>query len=200
VFATTDVPKVKGLAFIEALKWYSKTRGQGRVVEAVRATPARLTVHVSDLESPSLGLLPGSWYPSELVQHIFTHFCVGLTKQQIRQLGVDLARAGVANTLTGMYATFTRLLVTPDLIAAHYQKIWRLYQSTGRCEVLPQSPTQHELRVHAWPAHFPLFCTMVMAGTKNIYEIVGCKNVTSTIATCVDQRSPYCSYTLSWDG
>jgi hypothetical protein len=199
VAGTTDVPKIKGLAFIEALKWYAKTRGQARILEALEATPQRLRVHVTQPDSPTLGLLPGSWYPSELIQTLFVHFCNGLGPREVQQLAADFSKVAIANTLTGMYGTFMRMLVSPDMIASYYQKIWRLYQSTGRCEVIVRSPTCHELRVHEWPAHYHFFCMMVMFGTKSIYEIIGCKNVTSATVACVDQKSPYCAYTLRWE-
>ena len=60
VVATVEVPKIKGLCFIEALKWYAKSRGQARIIQALAAVPAPLRVHVTNPSSPSLGLLPGS--------------------------------------------------------------------------------------------------------------------------------------------
>lgn len=194
----SEVPKIKGLAFMEALKWYSQTHGQGRLVEAVADLPPALRVLITKPDVPSLGLLPGSWYPSELVQLIFTSLCRGLPTSQAQQLPADFARASIANTLSGFYGNLMRALVSPELIAAHYQKIWRLYQSTGDCKVVIHSPTQHELRIADWGGHTPFFCKLAMHASQDVLEVVGCKNVRAAPLSCVEQRAAYCSYTLSW--
>jgi hypothetical protein len=196
---TGDVPKVKGIVFIEALKWYSKTYGQERLVEAAQALPPPLATYITNLDSPSLGLLSGSWYPSVLVESILGYFCKGRSPHEVQRLAAEFGRAGVGNTLNGIYATFMRLLVSPDLVAAHYEKIWRLYMNTGHCEIIIHSPTKHELRVSNWGAHTPLFCQMCMYAAANVLETIGCHRVESTTTACVSRGGKYCAYTLTWE-
>lgn len=193
-----EAPKIKGLAFIEALKWYAKTHGQARLVEATKGLPPRLAAYLTAPTLPSLGLLPGSWYPSEMIQFIFANLCRGLTPPQVTHLASDFAKASIANTLSGFYATLMRALASPELIATHYQKVWRLYQSTGRCVVVIHSPTHHELRISDWPGHTPFFCKMSMFASRYVLEVIGCKDVTSTVVSCVETHAPYCGYALRW--
>lgn len=193
-----EVPKIKGLAFIEALKWYSATHGQARLVDAVHELPKRYAAFITAPELPSLGLLAGSWYPSEMIQLIFASLARGLSAPQITQLAADFAEASIAQTLSGFYAALMRALASPELIATHYQKIWRVYQSTGRCEVVIHAPTHHELRISDWAGHTPFFCRMSMFASRSVLEVIGCKQVTSSIVCCVEQRAPYCGYALRW--
>jgi len=193
-----EAPKIKGLAFIEALKWYANVHGQARLVEATKGLPPRYAAFITAPALPSLGLLPGSWYPSEMIQLIFTNLCRGLTQAQVTHLASDFAKASIASTLSGFYAALMRALASPELIATHYQKVWRLYQSTGRCEVVIHSPTHHELRISDWPGHTPFFCKMSMFASRNVLEVIGCKDVISTVVSCVEQRAPYCGYALRW--
>ncbi len=183
---------------MEALRWYAETHGQPRLVEAARALPPQYRVFITAPALPSLGLLPGSWYPSEMIQLIFAHLYRGMTPYQIQQLAADFSRASIANTLSGFYATLMRRLASPELIATHYQRIWGIFQSTGQCEVVVLSPTHHELRISSWAGHTPFFCQMAMYASKNVLEVVGCKQVTSTAIKCVEQRAPHCAYSLSW--
>ncbi|MFT3774745.1 MAG: hypothetical protein QM820_56060 [Minicystis sp.] len=195
---SADVPKIKGLAFIEALKWYAKMYGQPRLTEATKSLPRELASFITQPETPHLGLLPGSWYPSKLVELIFAQLYKGMTPQQKERLAADFAKASIANTLTGFYATFMRMLVGPDMIAKHFQKVWQLYQSTGRCEVIVHAPMHFELRISDWPGHTQFFCDMAMFASRNVLEVIGCKNVKSTTLRCVDRRPGYCAYDLTW--
>ncbi len=193
-----EVPKIKGLAFIEALKWYSKTYGQGPLMDAVSALRPGLASYITAPDQPNLGLLAGSWYPSELVHQIFAYLHRDMSPTEVQRLAADFAQASIANTLSGFYASFMRKLLSPDLIAAHFQKVWRLYQSTGYCEVIVHAPTKHELRISNWPGHTSFFCQMAMFASGNVFEVIGCKNVSSTNIKCVDHRAPYCAYMLTW--
>jgi hypothetical protein len=196
--ASKNEPKIKGLAFIEILKWYSQTHGRKRIDAAVGALPPHLASFIANPGSVTLGLLPGSWYPAALVQHIFRHMTSGLTYQAIRQLAADAVKASVGTTLNGIYKTFIRLLVTPEMIAEHYQKIWRLYHSSGECKVLIHSPTHHEMRLSDWPVHDSFLCLMNVYATKMILELSGCKDVTTSLIRCIDKGDTYCAYEQRW--
>jgi hypothetical protein len=194
----SDVPKIKGLAFIEALRWYEKHHGQARLTDAAKALPATYSHYVTAPTQPHLGLLAGTMYPSGMIELIFADLCVGMNREQTTQLAANFAKASIGKTLSGFYATLMRMLASPELIAAHYQKIWRLYQSTGVCEVVMHSPTHHELRIKDWGGHTPFFCQMAMFASRDVLEVIGCKQVTSTVVKCVEQRAPYCGYALRW--
>lgn len=193
-----DVPKIKGLAFIEALKWYATTHGQDRLVAATKGLAPHLAVFITSTTSPSLGLLPGSWYPSELINHVFSALSRGMTPIQTQQLAASFAQAAIGNTLKGMYATLMRALVSPQMIGTHFQKIWRLYQSTGVCEVTTLAKNRQELRISDWGGHTPFFCQMVRFSARNVLEVSGCVGVESAIAGCVSRGAPCCTYVLSW--
>jgi hypothetical protein len=195
---TSPTSKIKGLAFIEVLKWYSKTYGQRQLMDAVNALPPGLASYATAPDQPNLGLLAGSWYPAEFVDKIFAHLYRDMSAQEVDQLAADFSQASVGNTLSGFYASFMRKLLSPELIAAHYQKIWRLYLNTGQCEVIVHAPNKHEVRVFSWSGHTPFLCKMVQHATRNVLEVIGCKNVTSRLIKCVGHKDPYCAYELIW--
>jgi hypothetical protein len=107
-------------------------------------------------------------------------------------------RASVGTTLSGIYASFMRLLVSPSMLAEHYQKIWRLYHSTGRFNVITHSPTHQEFQVHDWPAHDSFICLMNLYATRLTLEIIGQKDVNGITQKCVDRGDGYCSYVQKW--
>jgi hypothetical protein len=191
-------PKIKGLAFIEILKWYSRSHGAERINKAVASMPPHLRAYIANPDSVTLGLLSGSWYPAELVQHIFSHMTAGLTGQATRQLAADAVKASVGTTLNGIYKAFIRLLVSPEMIAEHYQKIWRLYHTSGECKVIIHDPTHHEMRLSKWPVHDAFLCLMNVYATKLILEITGCKDVSTSLISCVSKGGPYCAYEQRW--
>lgn len=193
-----DTPRIKGIAFIEVLKWYAHTYGQARLTRIAHAVPTHLGRDIRDPNIDTLGLLPASWYPTELVQFIFQQMSAGLPPSAVRQLATDAAKAAIGNTLTGIYATFLRMMVSPKMIADNFQRIWSLYQSAGRCQVLIHAPNHHELRISEWPGHDPFFCQMVVAATKIILELTGRKSVVVTQIKCVDRRDAYCAYSEKW--
>lgn len=191
-------PKIKGLAFIEILKWYVQTHGAKRIDQAVASMPGHLRAFISNPQSVTLGLLAGSWYPAELVQHIFRHMTTGLTIHATRQLAADAVKASVGTTLNGIYRTFIRLLVSPEMIAEHYQRIWRLYHSSGECKVFIHSPTHHEMRLTDWPVHDSFLCLMNVYATKTILELSGCTDVSTSLIRCIDKGDSYCAYEQRW--
>jgi hypothetical protein len=198
VAVTAREPKIKGLAFIEGLRWYSETHGHDRLLDAAESLPPHLGGFVTDRSSPTLGLLCGSWYPSELVRWMIAHFCRGLARDEIRRLASDFADASIGTTLTGTYAALMRTLGSPELVAAYYQKIWRLYQSTGDCRVIVHSPTKHELQISDWSGHDGFFCLMSMYASRRVLETVGCRSVRASLLQCVDGDATHCSYVQTW--
>lgn len=191
-------PKIKGAAFIEILKWYSATHGDDPMHRAVAKMPPELSLYVTRPEAPTLGLLVGSWYPAQLVGIVFQEMTRDLTLSQTRKLAADAVQASVGTTLSGIYASFIRLLVSPTVLADHYQKIWRLYHSTGQFTVITHSPTHQEFQLYNWPAHDSFICMMNHHATKLILEIIGMKEVNGITRNCVDRGDSHCAYVQKW--
>src|SRR5262245_11119155 len=126
-----EMPKIKGAAFLEVLKWYAANHGTERLRRAVQEMPDHLRHYVTRPEDPTLGLLAGTWYPSQLIALVFQEMVLGLSPAAMRQLAADAVKASVGTTLSGIYAGVLRLLVSPKMLADHYQKLWGLYHNTG---------------------------------------------------------------------
>jgi hypothetical protein len=196
--AATEVAKIKGLAFIEILRWYARTHGMRRLHEAVASLPPHLRALVIDPERETLGLLSGSWYPTPLITCVFRHMTKDLSPAAVQRLAADAVEHSVGTTLTGVYRAIIRVLVSPKMVADHYQKLWRLYHTTGECKVIVHSPTHQEMRLSHWPAHDSFICLMNLYATKLILETVGCRGVSVTWDKCVDRKDPYCAYSQTW--
>lgn len=192
--------RIKGAGFIEILKWYTQTQPHGveRIQRAVAQMPPECRQYITRPEQLTLGLLVGTWYPAELVRIVFQEMIVDLTPPEARQLALDAVKASVGTTLSGIYKSFMRLLVSPSMLAEHYQKIWGLYHSTGRFYVVTHSPTHQEFQLHDWPAHDSFLCQMNLYATRLILESIGKKEVTGTILKCVDRGDAYCAYVQKW--
>jgi hypothetical protein len=194
----TVEPKIKGLAFIEVLRWYSRTYGQGRLREAIAALPPALKVHITDPDKETFGLKGGTWYPTALIESFFDHMTRDLPPAAVRKLAEDAVKASVGVTMSGIYGTILRVLVTPKMVADHYQKLWRLYHTTGVCRVEILGPTHHEMRLSDWPDHGSFICLMNAFATRLILETIGCKEVEVTREKCIDHGDPYCAYAQRW--
>lgn len=194
----TEEPKIKGLAFIEALRWYEATHGQERLTHAAHLLPMPLSVYATDPHAPTLGLRAGGWYPTDLVNAIFAELARGLTPDETLDLAANFARASIGNTLSGVYGTLMRLLVSPERVATNYQRIWRIYQTTGECKVTIHGPTSHELRISSWAGHTRFFCSMALFASRDVLELIGCKNVESKLLACVADGRDYCAYLHTW--
>jgi hypothetical protein len=196
--AAGQPPRVKGLAFIEVLRWYQKTHGRARLREAIDALPPHLRSFITDPERDTLGLLAGSWYPAALITGFFQHMIRDLPAASLRQLAAGAVQASVGRTLSGVYGKVIRKLITPAMIADHYQRLWRLYHTSGECRVLTHGPTHHELRISDWPAHDSFVCLMNGYATRLILEQIGCKGVAVSWDKCVDRNDGYCAYSQHW--
>jgi hypothetical protein len=194
-----ETPKIKGAAFIEILKWYATTPGgPERLRRAASRLPPSVKHFATRPDHPTLGLLPGIWYPAELVTRVFAEMTDDLTPPAVRQLALDAVKASVGTTLKGIYAGIFRMLVSPRMLAANYNRLWRLYHSTGEFEVVIASPTRFEFRLSRWPVHDPFFCQMNVHATKLILEMLGKRQVSSQLAACVGWGDPHCSYLQTW--
>src|SRR4051812_42673079 len=60
----------------------------------------------------------------------FRHMAKDLPPSSVRTLAQDAVQASVGATLSGVYKAIIRVLVTPKMLADHYQKIWSLYHTT----------------------------------------------------------------------
>jgi hypothetical protein len=196
--ASKEAPKIKGAAFLEILKWYAAAHGTERLRRAAHKMPRELKPFITRPNDPTLGILASTWYPSELVALVFHEMVQDLTPRASRQLVADAVKASVGTTLSGIYAGILRMLVSPKMLAEHYQKLWRLYHSTGEFQVIVDSPTRYEFRLQNWPGHDAFICQMNLHATKLILEMIGMREVTGQLAACVDKGSAYCSYVQSW--
>jgi hypothetical protein len=196
--ASRDSAKIKGAAFIEILKWYSATQNSTQLSQIARKLSPRQRQYVTRPEEPTLGLLPGTWYEAELVATVFREMTADLSPPAVRQLAEEAVRASVGTTLSGIYAGIIRMLVSPKMLADHYQKLWRLYHNTGEFKVQVLAPNKYEFRLSNWPVHDPFFCLMNFYATRLILELIGMKGVTGQQGGCVDRGDPHCSYIQSW--
>ena len=190
--------KIKGAAFLEILRWYAGAHGPERLFLAASKLPYDLKRYVTNPTQSTLGLLPGSWYPAELIAIVFREMVAGLPPNEMKQLAADAVKASVGNTLKGIYAPFIRLLVSPKMLAEHYQKIWRLYHNSGQFDVIVHGPTHQEFRLSGWPAHDPFLCLMNLHATRLILEMTGQKDVRGELSACVNRGDAYCAYSQRW--
>lgn len=195
-----ETPKIKGAGFLEILKWYASVHGPGRLRRAADRVPLAYRSLVTRPEEPTLGLLPGTWYPAEFVGMFFREMTADLSPVVVRQIAQDAVKASVGNTLSGLYAGIFRLLVSPKMLASNYQRLWRLYHNTGEFEVLIVAPNKYDFRLSNWPVHDPFFCLMNFYATKLILEMLGMKEVNAQQAACVARGDRYCSYVQTWKG
>jgi hypothetical protein len=135
-----------------------------------------------------------------MVAAVFRAMTADLSPPAARQFAEEAVRASVGATMSGIYAGIIRMLVSPKLLAEHYQRLWRLYHNTGEFKVHVLGPTKYDFRLSQWAAHDPFICQMNFHATRLILELVGMKGVSGQSGGCVDRGDPYCSYIQTWKG
>lgn len=196
--ASREPAKIKGAAFIEILKWYSTTHGRSRNLDLGRAVPQQYQHYISRPDQPTFGLLAGTWYEADMVAAVFQEMTAGLSPLAVRQLAEEAVRVSVGTTLSGIYAGIIRMLVSPTMLADHYQKLWRLYHNTGEFKVHVLGPAKYEFRLSKWPAHNSFLCQMNLFATRLILELIGLKGVNGQQGACIDKGDQFCSYIQTW--
>jgi hypothetical protein len=189
-------PSIKGAGFREALRWYAETHGAERIAAAFRTLPAEIQARL-DPAKETLGILPATWYPTDVVHAILDAVLAGSGTRQRADLARAAGRATVEGTLRGFYGAVFGALATPERYARHAQKIWSLYHDNGQLEVV-LSRGGAESRITEWPGHHRFICDMHLAAAPVVWESMGMPVTGSTRLECVSTGGKLCRFETQW--
>jgi len=124
------VPKIKGLAFREFVRWYNTEHGPSVLQASAQALPNDLRAQL-DVSRADFGILAGSWYPVVMATTFLEAISRGLSPEQRMEVLRGATDQALGNMLTGVYRSLFEKLVTPERHARYAQNIFRTFYNTG---------------------------------------------------------------------
>src|SRR5262249_2290774 len=110
-----------------------------------------------DVRQPHLGVLPGSWYPAEILHALYDHYTANMSEAEWQKLARDIANAFCDRLLSGIYKAFVSILATPQRYAQNAQRLWDHTFDNGTL-VVRVSANRADSVVSDWRSHHPIIC------------------------------------------
>lgn len=153
-----------------------------------------------DLDRPSLGILPSTWYPAEPIHMLLDRLCEGRSVQQRRELAIAASEATLAAMLNGVRRAIMRMIATPKLHARFSQVLWNAYFDNGVVEAEEIDATTHRYLERDWSSHHALLCDMIGFASLPLFRIMGFRKVEVIPERCVNDGAPACTHLVRWAG
>jgi hypothetical protein len=191
--------RIKGAPLADLLRAYrehARPEDWRRVTEALRALPPGPRLQVAE-DRDTLGILKGSWYPSETMHAAADAMVVGLTPAQLDQLAERLAQGITELTLRGLYRVFFKLLATPQRYCENVARLWGQSHDSGVVTARLVDANTVDTRAENWLGHHPFACHINGRIAAQIFRAMGCKQVRFE-RTCLSETAGFCGQTLHW--
>jgi hypothetical protein len=193
----SELGTIKGNAFREFLVWFGRARGDERLRAARDLLPEPLARQLEP-DRPALGVLASSRYEAELVHALLDALTAGASDHEVDELVRDGARATIDAMMQGVQRTAFRLLVSPTRYPKVVNLLWELNYDSGRVEVVPIAPYEHQGTVIGWRAHHRLICRINHQAKLRLYETMRCRDVVVDQTHCVSLGHEVCRSTVRW--
>lgn len=176
-----DRGRVKGSTVAPAVEFARTLVGESEVQRRLeRLSPAvreRL-----DPSLPSLGIVPGIWYPSEIVQECIDEILfLGLDEGEADAIAARAAAAAYEAMMTGLHRAVFKLFVGPPTYARHIQRLWSLNYDNGTIVVEDAGPGHHRNVIRGWRGYHRGMLLLNNHYKAKIFELMGCRDVSFDI-------------------
>lgn len=189
--------RIKGNAFREFLVWFEDRSGREALVHAWRSLPPELG-DALDPDRPALGVLPSGWYPIGAVHSLLDTLTEGFGPAELQRFAEEAARATIGRMMRGLQRAAFSLLISPRRYPKVINTLWRMNYDTGSVRVVERSATCHEGIVSGWHGHHPLICKINHLAKLHMYPVMGCRDVTVELTTCVSRGDADCRSIVRW--
>jgi hypothetical protein len=190
---------VKGAALRAFLDWYQDAHGAD-AMHTVAANAPRDLAHLLDPSTPVNMVLCASWYPARLAHSILDTVTSGMSEAGVLRLAKGASRGVVAEATTGVYGSFVRRLMTPDMYAAAVPRLWPQVHSTGQRRMERSGPTGYQSSVTRWTGHHPVLCLASIEVMCAMFEAMGKRHVAWVRERCVSRGDNACVTHVTWQG
>lgn len=191
--------RIKGAALVEFMRFVRRDFGDDLVRSFLTALPAAHRP-MFDLDRPSLGILPSTWYPAEPIHMLLDRLCEGRSVAQRHELAIAASEATLAATMNGVHRAIMRMIATPKLHARFSQVLWNAYFDNGVVEAEVIDATTHRYSKRDWSSHHPLLCDMIGFASLPLFRMMGCRKVEVIPGKCVATGAPACTHMVRWAG
>jgi len=189
--------RIKGAAIREFVRWYVERLGPARFAIARARMPAWIGAHF-DLDSALLGVVSSVWYPAPAVFALLDALLDDVAPDDRAALAREGARAVLGVTLSGIYASVFRLIMTPERYVRHCQRLWERFYDTGTMTKDALSPRHHRTTIRDWGAHHPFICELHTWSSEHIYTAMGCRGAVVQRIECVATGGDACRFDIRW--
>lgn len=192
------MPKIKGLAFREFVRWYNTEHGPSVLQASAQALPNDLRAQL-DVSRADFGILAGSWYPVVMATTFLEAISRGLSPEQRMEVLRGATDQALGNMLTGVYRSLFEKLVTPERHARYAQNIFRTFYNTGTVVGEVLEPGRAEQAVSDWAGHHPILCELSVLSLTAFHRSMKLENVRVTRLSCILGGAPSCRFSIRWD-
>jgi hypothetical protein len=185
-----------GTGILGAVSWFLKRYGPaaGHAVITKLSPTARQYVQPN---APNLGILAARKYPYPFIGELFRAMA-SVAKVPEDQFLRDSTAAGMDATLDTVGRIMLRWAVTPQMIAARAQELWRHFHDSGVVTVKVVNDNEYVSDLTDWPDHDVTVCKMCAEARRRLIERTGKKNVEVTRVKCVAWGHDRCTFKVKW--
>lgn len=195
----TPGAQIKGAALVEFVRWFARDFGTQVLVDRVALLPAPLQRELGiDPSNPTLGILASRWYGSRSIGVLLDAITAEADPAEVSRMADAAANAIMGATLRGVYRLLFEWLATPARYAQFCNRLWRSYHDTGTMKIEHTSPTRAVCSIADWSGHHPFLCAVCRGSAEVIYREMGCRSVTTTRTSCVDEGADACRFVTQW--
>jgi hypothetical protein len=188
---------IKGAAIRSFMACYEGAHGQDAMRNLAARAPRDLA-HLLDTGTPVRMVLAASWYPARLVHSMLDTATIGMSEAQTQRTIKEAVRTTVFQATEGVYGTFVRRLLTPDMYALAIPRLWRQVHSTGLRKMERTGATGYQSSVAKWTGHHPVLCGLSIEVMCAMFELMGKRDVSWNRESCVSRGDSSCVTRVSW--
>lgn len=194
--AVAAVPRVKGVAVREMLRWYAQQTSREELRRIVMGLPPELRAPF-DPDSEAIGVLASNWYESASVNALIDAMLLSMPPGKRHDAIRSAAQFAMEASTRSIYR-FVLARLTPDAYARNIQRLWNLMHDTGIRDVVMTSEDSCISICRDWPGHSANFCLATIESMCAMLSLMGCKDITARRVACVSRGARECVTEVEW--
>ncbi len=191
---------IKGAALYEFLKWYSAHYGVNVLNRKISSLSAEAQSSLALQDTAHVGILVSNWYEAHIIHELLDKIVGGVSQRTYDAMMHEGGKAVMQATLSGVYKFLFGKMMSPTLYARYAQKLWSRYYDTGTITKEFPNKNFQITTISDWNSHHSVLCDLNGEASRNIFEAMGCKDVSITRASCVGFGHTTCEFHVTWSG
>jgi hypothetical protein len=192
----SDVPKTKGIAVREMLRWYAQQRSPEELRRALMdVAPEHRSSFDADLEA--VGVLASNWYDTAAVNALLDVLVATFPPGERAAAIHTATHHAMRTSMSGIYR-FVLERLSPESYVRNIQRLWNVLHDTGKREIVMTSPESCISIWRDWPGHGENLCQVNVDAMSAMLELMGCRRVTGIRVACISRGAPECVGEYSW--